>query len=467
MIKPGYILASLLILMIVSCRKESFITGSDAVISISADTLHFDTLFTTAGSVTQALKLYNNNNRKLLISAISVGGGAGSYFRINADGFAGPEVKDLEMAANDSLYVFVTVKVDPGSAKLPYLIQDSIKILFNGNEKFVQLDAWGQNATFLRSGSISANTIWTNDKPYVILGGLQVNENVVLTIQKGTKIFLHADAPLLVDGTLNALGEKTDSMQIVFSGDRLDDPYRNYPGAWPGIYFRAKSRDNILKHVIIKNAYQGIVVQGLTVNSNPRLYLDKCIIDNCYDAGLIGVQTDIKAENCLITNCGKNIQLVSGGNYELTQCTVAAYSNVMIAHKDPVLTVANFILQGNVLTVGDLNASFKNCIFWGDNGIVGDEVVVAQDGSGIFNVDFKNCLWKVANAPGAITSSGIISNQDPGFVNTDTRNGIYDFHLDKNSPALGAGINVGWGTDLDENGRDLNFPDLGAFEATF
>ncbi len=44
--------------------------------------------------------------------------------------------------------------------------------------------------------------------PYVILGGLIVDTNVTLTIDKGARIYLHADAPLIVDGTLSVTGTK-------------------------------------------------------------------------------------------------------------------------------------------------------------------------------------------------------------------------------------------------------------------
>src|SRR5688500_2808937 len=96
---------STLLIILASCSKESFITGGEAEINLSEDSLYFDTLFTSTGSVTQYFKIYNENDRKLRISNISLSGGSSSYFKINADGFAGPEINDLEMEANDSLYV--------------------------------------------------------------------------------------------------------------------------------------------------------------------------------------------------------------------------------------------------------------------------------------------------------------------------------------------------------------------------
>ena len=173
-----------------SCKKDSFITNKDAAVIISADTIHFDTLFTTTGSVTQFFKIFNNNDRRLKVSDITLSGGSASLFTINADGTPGPSVTNLEIEANDSLYVFVTVNIDPTNADLPFVVEDSIGITYNGNQKWVQLQAWGQNATFLNAKVIVTDTTWTNKKPFVILGGLLVAEGVELKIEQGTKIYL-------------------------------------------------------------------------------------------------------------------------------------------------------------------------------------------------------------------------------------------------------------------------------------
>ena len=72
--------------------------------------------------------------------------------------------------------------------------------------KIIKLSAWGQNAHFLKNQVIQANTSWPNDLPYVIYGGLRVDSNATLTIQPGTHIYMHADAPVYIDGSLNVLG---------------------------------------------------------------------------------------------------------------------------------------------------------------------------------------------------------------------------------------------------------------------
>src|SRR5580765_2604076 len=279
------------ILFIFSCKKDSFITSSDAQVSFSSDSLFFDTVFTTTGSVTESIKVFNLNDQKLILSDIKLAGGNSSPFKINVDGAAGPEANNIEVSANDSLYIFITVTVNPTTANLPFLLLDSIQVSFNGNTRYIQLQAWGQNAHFLKSPKITGNTIWPNDLPYVISGSLLVDTSAVLTIEKGWRIYFHADAPFLVDGTLMVKGEKGDSSRVYFLSDRLDIPYNGFPGSWPGIYFGTQSVNNILEYATIKNAYQGVVAEGPSVDANPKILLNECIVDNCYDAGILGAQT--------------------------------------------------------------------------------------------------------------------------------------------------------------------------------
>jgi hypothetical protein len=465
--KPTALLAIIIFTgSIISCRKDSFITSSTAAVTISADTIHFDTLFTTTGSVTHFFKIFNDNDQKLKLSDITLSGGSASFFSINADGSEGPSVKDLEIEANDSLYVFVTVNIDPTNANLPFVVEDSIGITYNGNQKWVQLQAWGQNANFLNANVIVSDTTWTNEKPFVILGGLLVAEGVELKIEQGTKIFLHADAPFIVDGTLIANGRKYDSARIVFQGDRVDEFYRDLPASWPGIYFREPSSGNVLRYVTVKNAYQGVISEKPSAAAGPKVRLEECIIYNCYDAGILGLNSSIVADNCLVSNCGKNILLVQGGEYQFTHCTDVAISNSYISHRQPVLLITDFIKSGDAITVADVKASFINCIFWGANSTVENEVATLREGDGVFEVNFRNCLWKVEEQPAGVTLADIIENQDPLFVNVDTRDNIYDFRLQEGSPAINSGFSTAVSTDLDGKNR-VNIPDIGAYETTF
>ncbi|MBA2249851.1 MAG: hypothetical protein H0W12_06625 [Chitinophagaceae bacterium] len=452
-----------LVIIFCSCKKDSFITSKQAGFSVSADTLTFDTVFTTTGSITRSFKIFNPNEQKLRISKIKLSGGQASAFKLNIDGTSASEADNVDIAANDSLYVFVQVNVNPSAANLPFVIRDSILISYNGNDRYVQLQAYGQNANFLRNIKLSGNTVWNNNLPYVILGGLQLDVNATLTIQAGSKIYFHADAPLLVNGSLIINGTKP--APVILTGDRLDPDYKNLPASWPGIYFLSASKDNVLKFAVIKNAYQAIVVQDASVNANPKLKISQTVIDNSYDAGILAFNTSIQADNCLISNCGSNLILAAGGNYQFTHCTVASYNN-FIDHTIPVLQVANFATQNNQTITANLSAVFTNSIFWGESGLVDDEVVVSKQGNTIFNVTFDHDLYKVAHDPANITAIAVIKNEDPMFDSINTSKQYFDFHFNLKpfSPAIDKGIATIFPKDLDNRPRANGLPDLGCYE---
>ena len=339
-----YFTASVLLIMVnCSCKKESFITSEYARVTITADSLKYDTVFTTTGSITKSFKIINENNQKLRLSKVQLMGGANSAYKMNVDGMSTYEINNLDIEANDSIYVFVSVTINPNAANLPFIISDSILVNYNGNNRYVQLQAYGQNAHFLSSRVITGNVVWTNNLPYVILGSLRIDTTATLTIQPGCKIYSHANAPFIVDGTLTVNG--TFLNHVVFTGDRLDEGYKDLPASWPGIYFRGSSKDNVLVFAVVKNAYQAIVAEKPSINANPKLVLHQCIVDNAYDAlEYICVNSSLLADNSLVSNCGNNVVLklrrqlqlhtLHGGN--LTQI------QLHLNHKNPVLNVSNF-----------------------------------------------------------------------------------------------------------------------------
>ncbi|MGN6248869.1 MAG: hypothetical protein ACTHNG_10960 [Ginsengibacter sp.] len=456
------ILIFLSIFILFSCRKDSFITSADANLATSSDTLSFDTVFTSVGSVTQAFKIFNNNDQKLKISSVKLAGGTASPFKINVDGIASSEVNDIEINRNDSIYVFVQVNVNPSSATLPFILRDSIGIAFNGNQKWVQLQAYGQNAVFLKDKKITGNVTWIKTLPFVILGQLHIDTNATLKIEAGTKIYLHADAPLIVDGTLKATGTKDEP--VIFSGDRLDEDYKDLPASWPGIIFRNTSKNDSLTHVTIKNAYQGIVATGIPGNSNPKVNLSKCRFDNIYDAGILGINTTINADNCLISNCGNNVNL-QGGNYRFINCTVASYGTNFIAHTEPVLQLLNYYSDAGSAQTFIMNALFQNCIFWGDGGTVEDEIAIDKQGSSAFSVTFDHVLYKAKNAIPNADFISSIKNESPMFDSIDVVKNIFDFHFHNHpeSPAVNSGTTTSFPSDLDDKSRDSS-PDIGCYE---
>ena len=444
-----------------SCKKDNFITSKDARLETSADSLKFDTVFTVTGSITKSFKILNNNDQKLLLSKIKLSGGILSPYKMNVNGLATAEANNIEIAGNDSIYVFVTVTVNPTFAGLPFILSDSIAINYNGLTKFVQLEAFGQNAIFIRNGLVDGNVTFTNNLPYVILGGLQISNGASLTINAGTKIYCHADAPILVDGQLVCNGTK--NQPVIFSGDRLDDPYKNFPASWPGIYFRATSKNNFLQFTSVKNAFQAVVVLQSSVNANPKLVLKQSIIDNAFDAGLFCNNSNVIAENCLFSNNGKNIFVEKGGIYSFTHCTIAAYSNNFVLHQKPAVYFAD--ADATNQTSG-LNATMRNCIVYGDAGFVENDLQTKKTGSNSFVVNIDHCLYRATTDPANAVITQSIKNIDPSFDSIDVTHQFYNFRVTKNlmAPGINKGVSTSILKDLDDKNRNVGLPDIGAYE---
>jgi len=457
-----YFLIVVVVGSIASCKKTSVITSPDASIAFSEDTLHFDTVFTTTGSVTQLVKIFNQNEQRLRLSTVSLMGGETSPFKINVDGVPGTNFSNIELEANDSIYVFVTVTINPAASNLPFIVQDSISVQYNGNQQFIQLEAFGQNANFLRGVRVTQDTMWRSDLPFVILDSISVDVGATLNIDSGCRIYAHANAPFLVNGSLKVFGDST--ARVLFAGDRLDPGYRELPGSWPGIFFTPSSTDNVLNYVTIRNAYQGIITGG-GAGTAPKITLNQCIIDNIYDAGILSFASSIKATNCQISNCGTNVYISSGGNYSFDHCTVATYGSFFIQHKNPVV----FITDENELGVpSPLTLNFNNSILWGEGGTVDDEVVVRQKGNGAdFNVNFTSVLFKNKSATAdAFFDNNSLKNEPPQFAEIDGSKEVYDFRLSNISPAIdAANTNTTTTIDLDGKPRPVgSAADLGCYE---
>jgi hypothetical protein len=453
-----------IIIIFFACRKESIITSNDALLNTSVDTLHYDTIFTSVGSITKSFKIFNPNDQKIILSNVQLMGGATSFYKINVDGIAGTKFNNVEINANDSMYVFAMVTINPSATNLPFIVKDSIRIDYNGNTKFIQLDAFGQNANFYRNKRITSDSTWNNSLPYVILGSLTIDSAKTLTITKGCKIYCNANAPIIVNGTLKAIGEKYDSTRVQFTGDRLDEPYKNFPGSWPGIYFSRSSKDNIMQFCNIKNAYQGVILQNPASNSNPKLTLQETILDNIADIAVGCSNSSLEARNCLISNCGYNVFLTAGGNYNFNHCTVTSYGNNYVQHKNPVLSISN-ISGSNTTNI--INCAIKNSIFYGESGIVDDEILISKQGTTAFNVSFENVLYKMkSNDPAAATFTGNkLKNINPGFDSVDLGNRYFNYRLKSNSSVINKGtLTTGLLFDLDGNNRNIGLPDLGCYE---
>ena len=104
-----------------SCKPDDNILESDVQsLQFSADTLTFDTVFTTVGSVTRWITVYNPTNRDMLLDEIRLVDQANGAFRLNIDGLPGI-VSNVLIPSKDSIYIFAEVTVDPNNKPAGYI----------------------------------------------------------------------------------------------------------------------------------------------------------------------------------------------------------------------------------------------------------------------------------------------------------------------------------------------------------
>jgi hypothetical protein len=476
-----------------SCRKdEDIITNASASIILSTDTLTFDTVFTTIGSITKNIRVYNPHKEAIKISSIRLNGGDNSNFRINVDGSAGSFHQGIEIAAKDSMFIFVEVTVDPNNTSTPFVIEDQIEFITNGNRTNLNLVAWGQNAhyytptTFNRNipdfccldslgnrGPCSdditqVNVTWKNDLPYVVYGFVVIDSLDVLNIDPGVQIYFHANSGMWVyrNGSLRVNG--TVNEPVVFQGDNLNQAYANEPGQWDRIWIN-DGGFNTINYAVIKNSFIGIQAEVLpfenpTDTSQSFLGIKNTIINNCSGFGLLGSIFNIEAENVAITNCGEyNVAIQAAGDYSFKHCTFANYFK-KAARETPLFFVQNSYVNAIGTQIeGTPNVEVSNSIIYGDKDNEYDTEVI---NNGSLSLDISNCIIKTTAdiSNNNFYKEIILNPTDIIFNNADQG----DFTLFDNSIAKDtANIQVSNTVPFDINGISRlsdSRPDLGAFE---
>ncbi len=458
-----------------SCNDDHISSDPKYRLEFSTDTLTFDTVFTTLGSSTSKIVLYNRNKVGLNISSIKIMSGSTSVFKLNVDGSksATNEFKNIEIRPNDSLYIFVAVTINPNNANSPIFIEDSLNFITNGIKKSIKLNAYGQDMELLRNKLITNDTTLTAIKPYLVYGNLTVDSAKTLTLDPGCRLFFHNNANLIVHGNLKAEG--TADKPISLRGDRLDNigfstpvPYNNVAGQWGGVYLLWEHGNHTLNHVNMNSGYVGINFVN-TKNSIPQLRISDCKIHNFLLYGLMIQNGNVTVTNTEISNSSSYCVFLNGGNHSFTHCTIANYfdnSNVQPIQRDknPALMIMNL-----KLTV-PMENTFKNCII---SGSAENEFSFASQTMDQYKGTFDHCYIRasIASTLSQFTNIRWYDKNDILFksISYDYEKKTYfNFTPDSLSPARGlADKAVAAQFSIDLNGKSRltdGAPDAGAYE---
>ncbi|MFM2266243.1 MAG: hypothetical protein RLZ77_1663 [Bacteroidota bacterium] len=512
---------SIALLSLTSCRKDFETVPSNGTLAFSKDTIYLDTVFSNIGSSTYRLKVYNRSSKDITIPSIRMGK-SDSKYRMMVDGLTGidengdgigegKQFSNIELLANDSLFVFIETTVDiaqyAAQNQTQFLYTD--EILFDGgsNLQKVNLVTLIQDAIFLYPKKFADGSkeslllgldetgaevringfeldendpnhgnefLFTNQKPYVVYGYAGIPSGKTLTIEAGARVHFHAESGLIaqpgsslqINGAPSQDPANPQANEVIFEGDRLEPLFSDIPGQWGTIWMRSGSNGNI-NHATIKNATVGLLVE------NSNLGLHNSQIYNHTNVGILGRNATINSTNTVINYAGQACLAAVGGSYDFTHATI---NNNWSSTRQFAVSLSNYQENSDqsITPVPLTHADFKNSIIYSQNAIGLFLDIAPENPEVAFNTNFQHCLIKFRDAGTILATNenynfirqelnGNIKNRDPKFFDLYTN----QLYIDSSSGAFQKG-NLLYliGFDIRGNARSTaTAPDLGAYIA--
>ena len=434
---------AILALAVVSCQKEEVLSPEMDALEFSCDTMAFDTVFTQMGTTTRQFKVYNRGSEGVRLSEVTLAGGYASRFRLNVDGDTCMVARNVDIAAGDSIFVFVRANIRPNLATEPFLIEDAVLFKTEKGVRRFPLTAYGRNAVYhvptdtihnpdgtplidANFGKPFAYSVidcdnWRHDLPHVIIGYAVVDSRQTLRLREGDELYFTNDAVLWVydSATLDVRG--TDERPVLFTSVRQDGRYARLPGQWGYVWLSVGSRNNVIDHARIENAFVGLRVDSCA-NANPTLVISNTQVANHTLAGLLCQTAYVEGDNLLVANCGvATVAMQYGGDYAFSNCTFADYWRYD-SRKSPSVVITNTMEYDGKLYLWPMRARLKDCIIYGTR--ADGELYIGLDERVEATAVVDHCLVR-----------GGEWDEDPLFVDVDKG----DYHLKEESPARGIG----------------------------
>lgn len=465
----------ILSVIIVACNDDTdFSSNPSHRLTFSGDTIAFDTLFTDVPSSRGGMMVYNNNDEALRISSVELLSGGESGFRVLVDGQYGTFMQDIELWSKDSLFLFAELTPPRNGAASPLKVEDKLRFtLESGVQQDVVLLAYGRDVSFMRAVTVNSDSVITAGH-YVVYDSLVVAPGATLTIEPGATLYFHDKVPMVVRGSLSAVGTK--EQPVIFRGDRTDNifsylPYDRLPGQWDGIVLASTSNGNKFEYCDIHSANYGIKMEAGD-STVQRLAMNASRLENFYGNALELVQAHARVTNTLLANAGGNCVKIVGGKVSFIHCTIANFFVYKV--RDVALTLHNSYGTTPAPLYG---ADFVNCVITGSKkdelmgylSNLGDTVPHCK------NYHFENTLINT------------VVGEDENFVNVTVDESetspfaaehfrtidhdifLYDFHLTEGSTARSIGGDALLDDEklrYDKDGvvRDSGFVDAGCYQ---
>lgn len=415
------------------CIEDGFSSSASDQPTFSVDTLQMGTIFTEQPSTTHRFTVYNRASKSISISNVALSGANAGMFRLNVDGFSGREFSNVEIRANDSIYVFVEATIPPNGQSVPVEVTASLDFLTNGVTRSVTIAAQGRDVNRISTLIVEADTRFEAGRPYQIMDSIVVAPGATLTVDPGAELLFHDGAMMVVRGTLKAVGEP--GKEITFAGDRTgfvaaDIPFDIMSRQWIGLFFTNTSADNELSYAHVCNTWQGVTVDGAFSPRPVELKMVNSRLRNSGGLALEVYHANIKAYGCEFAEGADGVVYLQGGDHVFNQCTLANYY-LFTALGGEILQFSHIDeASDDTSTLPYTKADFSNTIIYGlgtdlsHGDLSGTDIFLRRcllKSAGSDDDNFLNCLW----------------DTDPGFL-TVREDYFFDYRLHDDSPALGA-----------------------------
>lgn len=414
----------LLMWVLASCIDDSFTTSPSAQPRFSTDTLRLAPTFTEVPTPTASMRVINPNDKGIVVSRIAFADPEmADLFRLNVDGVPGREFTDVEIRANDSVFLLVEATFPANATHLPVEINAPLRFTVNGVNSTVVLSAVTQDAVTLTGLTVDTDMTLDPSRPYRVIDSLIVAQGARLTIPGGTRLHFHDGAFMRVDGTL--IAEGTPAEPVDFTGDRFgyvagNIPYDIMSGQWDGIIFTPTAGASRMESTTVRNSLYGVVLDSVGAPGGaPALTLVNCRLRNTKSTALLSLASSVSAYGCEFAEAPDGVVALYGGSHIFNHCTLAnAY--LFSAVTGPLL-----LLDGD-----DISARISNSILYGfgssvspgdltDRDVIITRSLLREEGSDDDN--FIGCLWGV----------------DPQYL-TVREDYFFDYRLAPESEARGA-----------------------------
>ena len=370
-------LLSLFSLIGTSCDglDEHYSTNPNYRLSFSVDTLSFDTVFTTIGSATKKFMVYNPNKEALNIQSIMLASGGESGFRLNVDGRKGDYFDNVGILAEDSMFVFVEVNVNPNDSNQPLLVEDSVVFMTNGGKQTVLLEAYGQNMHLYKGGlHITKDTTFTADLPHLVYDSIMVAEGATLHLTEGVYNMKLSERQLAISGITIEASEPVDT----------------------------------------------------------KLEISNSQLTNMKGNVLTSINSKLMVTNTEISNAGGTVVALAGGDYQFTHCSLVNYMR-LVQRSTECLVMANAYMQNSENKVVPLKARFDNCLIDGSFGAgknpLSGEIALSSVDEADFDYYFNHCVLTTIGSDNGCFESTLFTTEDnyPSYRKTGGEANKYQF----------------------------------------